>query len=235
MDLPSAAAGVLAQPTRARLFALLQEERRPTTTGELAGRLGLHANGVRRQLERLHAAGLVERRKAPGGRGRPRDEWSVAPGANPGGERPRAYRDLATWLARATPAAPERERRRIERAGREIGHELAPARRDDPVESFRQVLAALGFQPVLEARADGSMACRLCNCPYRDSARQSPDVVCTLHKGLTAGLLDALAPGARLSTFEPHEPDLAGCLVEVSGAGFQTHERHEEGDDDKTD
>jgi predicted ArsR family transcriptional regulator len=234
MDLPSAAAGVLAQPTRARLFALLQEGRRAATTADLAGRLGLHANGVRRQLERLHAAGLVERRKATRGRGRPRDEWSVAPGANPGGERPRAYRDLATWLARAIPAAPGRERR-IERAGREIGRELAPARWDDPVESFRQVLAALGFQPVLEVRADGSMTCRLCNCPYRDSARESPDVVCTLHKGLTAGLLDALAPGARLSTFEPHEPDLAGCVVEVSGPGLQSHEQREEGDDDKTD
>lgn len=220
MDLPSAATGVLAQPTRARLFALLQDEASPRSTAWLANRLGLHANGVRRQLERLHAAGLIERRRASHGPGRPRDEWSVAPGANPGGERPLAYRDLATWLARAIPPTAGRVRE-VERVGREIGRDLAPAERGEPGETFRRVLTALGFQPVLEARPDGSTTCRLCNCPYRDSVRANRDVVCGLHKGLTAGLLDALAPGASLSSFEPHDPDAAGCLVKVTGAGWQ--------------
>src|SRR4051794_29047379 len=99
---PSATAGdVLAQPTRARLFDLLGELKRPTTTEELAGRLGLHRSGVRVHLERLEAGGLVERRRARQPRGRPRDAWSVRPGARPGGRRPEAYAELATWLAAA--------------------------------------------------------------------------------------------------------------------------------------
>jgi hypothetical protein len=49
----------------------------------------------------------------------------VAPGAAPTGERPTGYADLARWLARAIP--PGRNRlREVEKAGREIGRELAP-------------------------------------------------------------------------------------------------------------
>lgn len=204
----------LAQPTRARLFELLQDLRRQASTAELAGALGLHVNGVRRQLQRMRQAGLVERVKARQGRGRPRDEWSIAPGAKPGGERPRAYADLAGWLARAIPPGPGRLRQ-VERTGREIGRQLAPS--DGSSDAFRQTLTALGFQPDLEVNAEGTARCRLCNCPYRDSVRENPEVVCTLHRGLTAGLLDELAPEARLATFEPHDPERAGCLVEVVG------------------
>ena len=57
MDAPFAIApeDVLAQPTRARLFALLGELKRPAGTVELADRLGLHPNGVRiHQIGRAH-------------------------------------------------------------------------------------------------------------------------------------------------------------------------------------
>ncbi len=224
MDLPgSSDDDVLAQPTRARIFALLVERRASVGTEALAEQLDLHPNGVRRHLERLHRAGLVERRRSRGERGRPGDRWSVAAGAHPGGERPSGYADLARWLARAVPAAPRRLRE-VEQAGREIGHELAPAECDDPVDGFRQAIAALGFQPVVEEgkRAEGGetesgFACRLENCPYRDSVRANPDVVCTLHRGLTEGLLAELDPGARLVRFEPRDPDRAGCLVGVAG------------------
>lgn len=215
MDLPSSGADVLAQPTRARLFGLLSESRGPATTAELATSLGLHPNGVRRQLERLRAAGLVERRTAAHGRGRPGDEWSVALGASPGGERPRGYRDLAGWLARVIAAMPD-DVRRVELAGREIGRELAPEGGGDPVERLRETFTALGFRPAVEASGD-RMTCKLCNCPYRDAARENPDVVCGLHRGITAGLVEAIAPHATLVTFEPHDPNRAGCLAEVSG------------------
>jgi predicted ArsR family transcriptional regulator len=216
MDLPNGAGDLLAQPTRARLFTALQELMRPASTEELAERVELHVNGVRRQLERLEQAGLLERRRIPHGRGRPRDEWSLAPGASPGGERPRAYADLARWLARAIAPGPGRLRQ-VERTGREIGRELTPSAGGDAVEAFDRALTALGFRPASEIDADGRLCCRLGNCPYRDAARESAEVVCTLHRGITAGLLDELAPRARLVRFEPHDPDRAGCLIEVIG------------------
>lgn len=218
MDLPGSSGDVLAQRTRARIFACLVERRAPASTEELAGRLGLHPNGVRRHLKLLRGAGLVERRRSRGQRGRPGDRWLVAAGARPGGEKPSGYADLARWLARAIPAGPGRLRD-IERTGREIGRELAPPDPGDPVESFRAAIAALGFDPVLEVDGEGGFSCRLENCPYRESVRENAEVVCGLHRGLTVGLLAELDPGATLVRFEPRDPQRAGCLIAVARAG----------------
>jgi predicted ArsR family transcriptional regulator len=215
MDLPSSSSHVLAQPTRARIFAQLVEGRTALSTREVAKQLGKHPNGVRRHLERLHEAGLVQRLQSKGARGRPGDLWAVASGARPGGSDPSDYANLARWLARATPSGPTRLRI-IENSGWEIGRELAPATTEDPVESFRAVFAALGFQPVTEMN-DGGFTCTLENCPYRASVRENPDVICTLHRGLSAGLLSKLDPDAELIRFEPHDPDSAGCVVGVAG------------------
>jgi predicted ArsR family transcriptional regulator len=219
MDLPVSTDDVLSQRTRARIFAWLVRHQVAASTEELARGLDLHPNGIRRHLEILSEAGLVERRLSKGRRGRPGDLWLVAAGAHPGGERPAGYGDLARWLARAIPAGRNRLRE-VERAAREIGSELAPKDElEDPIEGFRQVIAALGFQPDLDVAADGGFVCRLENCPYRDSVRENPDVVCALHRGITTGLLAELMPGAKLERFEPHDPELAGCVVGVAGPG----------------
>lgn len=215
MDLPAGSSHALAQPTRARIFALLVESRTAVDTGEVAKRLGKHPNGVRRHLKRLHEAGLVQRLQTKGERGRPGDLWAVASGARPDGADPSDYANLARWLARATPSGPTRLRV-LEDTGREIGRELAPETTDDPVESFRGVFAALGFQPMIEIDG-GGFTCRLENCPYRASVRENPDVICTLHRGLSEGLLSKLDPKAKLVRFEPRDPDTAGCVVGVEG------------------
>jgi predicted ArsR family transcriptional regulator len=173
MDVPTPARDALAQPTRARLFALLGELHRPAPTEELAERVGLHPNGVRVHLERLHEAGLVARHRERRSRGRPRDSWSVDPGAQPGGDPPTAYADLARWLVRSLLAVRVRARD-VEAVGREIGRELAAAH-TEPASSeqrFHEVLGALGFQPERAPDgADGRMTYRLCNCPYRAVVR----------------------------------------------------------------
>ena len=217
MDRPGTPADhVLAQPTRARLFALLGELRRPAGTEELARRLGLHANGVRIHLDRLLEAGLVVRRHQPRPRGRPRAEWSVSPDAAPGGAPPRAYGDLARWLARAIPPRPSRLRD-VERTGRDIGREIAPTGATSVDAALRDTLTGLGFQPLVERNRSSGLSCRLRNCPYRDSVRENQQIVCTLHRGITQGMLDVLEPGARLLSFVPHDPDTAGCEIEVGG------------------
>lgn len=206
---------VLAQPTRARLFRLLSELRRPAGTAELAKELDLHPNGVRVHLERMREAGLVERARARQARGRPRDAWTVATGARPGGEAPRGYVELGRWLARAFSAGPRRLRD-LEAKGREIGREIAPPAGTDPAELFESTLVSLGFQPQRREAGDEVSFC-LGNCPYRDAVRENQEVVCTLHRGLTRGLLDALAPAASLDGFVPKDPEKAGCLIQLSG------------------
>lgn len=223
MDVPDPSGDALAQPTRARLFALLVELRRPVATSELARRLGLHPNGVRRHLERLQAAGLIERERAVAGRGRPADRWLVDPAARPGGERPAGYSELAVWLARSIPDRPGRLRE-LERAGREIGQELAPPVEGGPLATLGTCLAALGFQPEIAVEG-GHLSCRLGNCPYRDSVRVNADAVCCLHRGITAGLLARIEPAARMTGFEPADPDRGGCLIEADGGAWEVSGR----------
>ena len=207
---------VLAQPTRARLFAHLARLGHPAGTNELAAELGLHPSGVRVHLERLYGAGLIARERVPQPVGRPRDSWSIAPDALPGAQPPGAYRQLARWLAHSIPARPGRLRE-VERAGRELGRELPSTRGPGPAEeTMGRTLTALGFAPRREP-AKGRVAFRLGNCPYRDAVHENQPVVCALHRGLTRGLLDQLAPAARLTDFVPEDPDRAGCLIEVEG------------------
>ena len=220
MDAPFALSpdDVLAQPTRSRLFALLAELKRPAGTVELAERLDLHPNGVRIHLERMEQARLVERARVRHQRGRPPDAWTIAADARPGGSAPRAYQDLGRWLARALRSR-QRGLRSIEETGRQIGRELAPQRPAANPAGFAAALTALGFQPTAKLREDDGVTFCLGNCPYREVVRENQPAVCALHKGITRGLLDVLAPEAKLAGFVPHDPDEAGCLIELRGLG----------------
>jgi len=210
---------VLAQPTRARLFARLASLGRPVGTDELAAELGLHPSGVRVHLQRLQNAGLVSRERARQSLGRPRDSWSIAPDGRPGGEPPEAYRQLARWLALSIPTTPRRLRE-VERAGRQLGRELVPDHRQSgTAEAIGRTFTALGFAPQREpTNTDtATVLFRLGNCPYREAVRDNQPVVCALHRGLTQGVLDQLDPGAKVRDFVPQDPDRAGCLVAVDG------------------
>lgn len=216
MDVPVRSVDPLAQPTRARLFALLAELRRPVSTEELADRLGLHPNGIRVHLARLREDGVVDRQRDRQPRGRPRDMWAISAEASAATEPPTAYAQLGRWLARAL-AARSTSPRKLESMGRQIGHELAPEPGRAGEASLYAALAALGFQPQREARAPRRLTYRLCNCPYHEAARESPQVVCGLHRGITRGLLDELGATSRLTAFVPDDPMRAGCLIEISG------------------
>lgn len=217
MDPPHVAHEVLSQPTRARLFGELGELRRPAGTEELAERLALHPNGVRVHLERMLEAGLLERHRSRKNIGRPRDMWSIAPRAQPGGDPPRAYAELGRWLAEIVSSG-KTSQRAVEAAGREIGRDLAPIDSSSSSEELmRASLASLGFAPTHTLEPTGHLTYRLCNCPYRDVARENQHIVCTLHRGVTRGLLDVITPETRLTGFVPRDPDTAGCLIELRG------------------
>jgi predicted ArsR family transcriptional regulator len=218
LDLPTTVdpADALSQPTRAHLFRLLGELGRPAATGELAERLDLHPNGVRVHLDRLERDGLLIRATQPRPRGRPRDLWTIAPDARPGGQPPRGYRDLARWLSR-TISTGRPSLRMIETTGRSIGRELAPTRRQPrPRQDLLASLAALGFQPHVKPSDPSDLTICLRNCPYSDAVTENQPAICTLHRGITRGLLDVLEPRARLVAFEPRDPREAGCIIRIA-------------------
>jgi len=215
VDIPTRPGDVLAQPTRARLFALLSELRRPASTEELAERLALHPNGVRNHLDLLREAELVSRERERLARGRPRDAWTISPDAQPGGDPPTGYAELARWLVRSLTSEGARVRD-VEAVGRRIGRELADG--DGTGEQrMHDALTALGFQPIREPMTGDRLTYRLRNCPYREAVHERQPLVCGLHRGLTRGMLDTLDPKTKLVGFVPKDPDTAGCLIELRG------------------
>jgi predicted ArsR family transcriptional regulator len=215
---------VLAEPVRTRLMRALAALRRPATTHELAALVGRHPNTVRVQLNRLAEAGLLERRRAPQARGRPRQEWAIAPRARPAGQAPHAYEQLSEWLVRAI--AKTGQISDIETGGREIGRELAPEHRHHTTtEALHDVFSALGFAPSEQPHA-GGMRFVLGNCPYRDAVLHNREAVCGLHRGMTEGLLDELDPDARLVGFVARDPYRAGCVVDVAMSRSRVPDGH---------
>jgi predicted ArsR family transcriptional regulator len=224
VDIPATGpANDLAPGLRRQLLAALAGLRRPATTQELAGHVGRHPNTVRTQLQRLERNGLLECRITRQARGRPRHEWAIAADARPGGAPPEAHGQLARWLARALDRPPGREE--LERLGREIGRELAPASGGRPLaDAMQDALTALGFSPRLERPEADRLRHVLRNCPYREAARENPAAICTLHRGIATGLLDRLQRDARLTGFVAKDPYAAGCLIEVTAAGPEASE-----------
>ena len=205
-------------PTEARLAALIRAADAPLDTATIAARLGLHPNGVRVQLQRLEDRGVLEHREARGDVGRPRALWRLTPRAIAEADLPHTGWAMARSLARAIPATAPRLRQ-VEDAGAEMGRELAEhlgqATNGDTRHALGNALEALGFAP--QRTDDGDLArFRLMTCPYADTARENPTVVCTLHRGIVQGVLDSIAPDAQLTGFEPRDPDIAGCIVEVT-------------------
>jgi predicted ArsR family transcriptional regulator len=158
MDVSARPGDALAQPTRARVFALLGELNRPASTEELAAELGMHPNGVRLHLERLREEGLLQRRRERRPRGRPRDSWAISPHAQPGGDPPTGYATLSRWLVKAlvTSGAMTED---MEETGRLIGRGMASDHagpRDDQM--LFDTLTTLGFQPARAATTAGHEA-----------------------------------------------------------------------------
>ncbi len=162
------------------LLELLAELKRAAKTTELAARLDMHPNGVRIHLERLEQAGLVVRARLRGRRGRPADAWTIAPDARPGGEPPRAHRDLGRRLARSIDEQ-STDIATLERTGPEIGRELAPDDAGPGLEAVEHTLAGLGFAPYAQ-RGHRLTVC-LGNCPYRGVVRENQAAICPLRKG----------------------------------------------------
>ena len=217
MDLPPAPGDdVLAEPTRARLFELLGELRRPATSDELSRLTGRHPNTVRVQLRRLADAGLVERTPVRQGHGRPRHMWALAATGRPTGRPAEDPGHLGRWLARAL-GTDSTSLGDVERTGAAIGRELAPTADKRGVSAaMNGTLTRMGFQPRSEALGADGVRFELGHCPYREAVRENPPVICALHRGITRGLLHRLDSRAALTDFVPRDPESAGCLIDIA-------------------
>jgi predicted ArsR family transcriptional regulator len=212
----TAAAGALAQRSRRRIADVLVQHPAGVGVEEIAGRVGLQPNAVRRHLGTLVAAGIVVTERAEArGRGRPRLRYRLVDMQAPlVAAHQELVRVLLEYIVHTDADAGD-----LEAFGRAQGGFLAVGAGADAVaESF----ARLGFAPretgSADDRARGRLTLHLENCPFRDAvAAPGGTLVCRLHRGLTEGMVAATVPGGRLAGFQPKEPVRAGCRVTLEG------------------
>ena len=190
---------VLGDNTRYAIYLELARSPRPLVTAEIAETLGLHPNTVRPHLERMREVGLLDvTTDARGEVGRPQHRYSLSAEAPSLGFEPPLMPMLARMvlaMARRLGASPTDAMvvGEAEGAARAVRYDDAPS----ALEALVADLDRLGFDPLVTA-ADGddtdpdapvTAVVAFANCPFADLARDHPDLVCALHRGLVAGFV----------------------------------------------
>lgn len=204
----------LASASRRQVLDALRSAPEPLDASAVADRLGLHVTTARFHLDQLVAGGLAQRlvgaEKRPG---RPRLLYATAGPIRDEDAREQLIEVLAAALAReADPGTDALS------AGRRWGETFARPDPEDPLPALVDVFERLGFDPETDTAAD---SIRLRACPFRAAAREHPDVVCSVHRGLIQNLLDGSAPQARLLPFV--EPEL--CVVALDWPSASARDR----------
>jgi predicted ArsR family transcriptional regulator len=204
----------LGDNTRYAIYLELARAPAPRATGEIAETLGLHPNTVRPHLERMREVGLLEvETDARGSVGRPQHRYSLSPVApSLGFERP-AFPVLARMLLRLAAQASVPAEDAVD-AGREHGT-VSGAGSDRALtcaQALTAELAALGFDPAAVVEPTG-VTVAFTRCPFQELAQENPELVCSLHRGLVEGFVDARGDG---TVVEFHGlADRTPCQVEV--------------------
>jgi predicted ArsR family transcriptional regulator len=205
----------LGDNTRYAIYLELARSPHPIATAAIAEALDLHPNTVRPHLERMREVGLLEVRPAPaGGVGRPHHLYSLAPDAPALGLEQPAYPVLARMLLQLAADAGLDADAAVD-AGRTQGAMFAAGH--DPrrpcVDGAIDLLARLGFDP---AEVDGAddVGVAFTHCPFADLAEANPELVCSLHRGLLEGFVDAVG-GAEVVAFFDRSARTP-CLVELA-------------------
>ncbi len=200
----TAVTSAFGDPTRRDIYLVIRESTVGITAGEVAQRFELHPNVARHHLEKLTAGGYLEVAVAPtdGVRaaGRPSKQYRVSDLDHSLNFPPRRDDLLGTLLARALQMLPADQAEGLaEEVGFDYGRSLAS--RIAPSEGHRSVKAALatvadaltahGFAAHAESRGS-ELTIVNDHCPFGEAARQFPQVVCAVDRGMIRGLMAGL-------------------------------------------
>lgn len=210
----TSAAKALASPSRVAILHALQRAGHPLGVDDLASAAGVHVNTAREHLDRLRAAGFVDRRiEHRGTRGRPRVLWLTVdrPAAATLDARFRDHLLQAVVDGYATRSPDEAERVGAAWAREHVpcaGEPGASAGGSVPGDgAARRQLALLethledlGLAP--EVDPDGHRV-HLWDCPFLELARERTEMVCAVHLGVARGVLACEDGPVRAQRLEP--------------------------------
>jgi predicted ArsR family transcriptional regulator len=203
------------RPTRRAIIEMLGGSPEGMTAAELASALGLHPNGVRKQLHALISDGSVgAEREVSGRRGRPAVRYRAAQERREAA----AAQRLASLLVELV-AEMEPDEGRVEEFGRRQAARLATT--GDGRVALLNLLTTMGFAPRemtgVKASREGRLEVVLGHCPFAGAVKaDGGELVCVLHRGLSRGLVE-MSPTGRLTAFETRPPERAGCRIAAEG------------------
>ncbi len=221
-DLLQRQARALGDPTRHRIFRLVEGAEEPLGVRELADDLGLHHSAVRQHLAKLVSADLVvEAREAAHGPGRPRSVYRRAPGVLGSWGATSPFERLAALLVDVVRTGASPYEAGME-AGLSLGPQIAVDAGDRPtLEILTGVFGDQGFEPEAEVAADGAATVAMGRCPYGPLALAAPEVVCQLHRGLAEGLVATMPTRDPLDVvaLDHIDPVGGGCCLRLAPRG----------------
>ncbi len=200
-------ARALGDPTRYKIFGYLRDATAGVGVAELTDHLGKNHNAVRQHLAKLVDAGLLrETTASSGGRGRPRLQYVIHPGALSrwGGEGP--YQRLSVLLAEVvrTGASPEA-------VGRAAGQRIASGTAGDGIDTLTDLMQQNGFEPRTVRRGSAAEVV-LEVCPFATVVSGDADTVCDIHLGMAHGIAD-VADGLVIDDLDRKDPAKASCRL----------------------
>ncbi|HZJ48245.1 MAG TPA: helix-turn-helix domain-containing protein [Acidimicrobiia bacterium] len=218
-------ASTLGDATRRGIYVTVRESPEPATASQIAELFGIHANVARHHLDRLVADGYLQvTRRRPSGRtgpgaGRPAKHYEPTR-KNVSLQFPaRRYDLLAELLLRVIErTAPDSAAEIATEVGREYGRELASDigfPNDSGYEAaaiaVARALMGIGFE--VEARpGDHELVTRFC--PFGESAKNHPEIVCQLDQGLVSGLLER-TEHIPVAVVNPHHTEEGDCVTQI--------------------
>lgn len=197
----------LASRSRMEILHLLQQQDGALGVDVVATHVGLHPNTTREHLDRLVAAGFVAREvEHRSTRGRPRLLYRAVERAAASAADVRARDQLARVLVAGYGRAMRSPAAEAERAGRRwaVEHPSDDVVAQDPetgqLQALERHFEELGYDPEVDADA---LEVHLHRCPLLDLARERTEVVCSVHLGLSRGVLARQGGPLAVDRLEP--------------------------------
>jgi len=215
----------LGDPTRRAIYIAVRESAEPLTTSTVAELFGIHPNVARHHLDRLADDGYlkVSHRRPSGkggpGAGRPAKCYEATTKEVSVHFAPRRFEMLVDMLIRVLDeVAPENVGQVAESVGRAYGKELAAeiGVPDEPgydgaVQAVASAMTGLGFS--VDPDVEGQRLLTS-HCPFGAAATSHPEVICSLDRGIVAGLFGALSYDCN-PVIIPHTDLADDCVTQV--------------------
>jgi predicted ArsR family transcriptional regulator len=213
----------LGDPTRRAIYIAVRESPDPVTTSKVAGVFGIHPNVARHHLDRLADDGFLQvsqERKAGGpGAGRPAKTYVATSKEVSVHFAPRRFEMLTEMLFEVLEEVKPPDVAMVaEKVGRSYGERLAAEigaphdpGYDEAVQAVASAMTGLGFS--VDPDVEGQRLLTT-HCPFGETATNHPEVICSLDRGIVAGLFGALSVPCNPVIF-PHKALEDDCVTQV--------------------